>query len=129
MGGAVFRRGGIGVWVPPVGLGRTVGRVAGPAQHRAVGNVERRTTSGERHDVIDGQVARSVGVALVARAPLPVLASAMPATWASTGASQVVSPRRAFRPQASHGLACCFAVATIGERAVVPEPSTTDTFE
>ena len=56
MGGAVFRRGTIGVWVPPVGLGRTLGRVARPAEHGAVADVERRTASSERHRVIDGEV-------------------------------------------------------------------------
>ena len=72
---AVFRRGTIGVWVPPVGLGRTLGRVARPAEHGAVADVERRTASGERHDVIDGQVARGVGVTVVGRAPVAVHAA------------------------------------------------------
>ena len=58
----------------PVGR-RTLRRVARAAQHRGVGDVERRTASGERHDVIDGQVARRVGGALVARAPVAVLAT------------------------------------------------------
>ena len=75
MGGAVFRRGTIGVWVPPVGLGRTLGRVARPAEHGAVADVERRTASGERHHVIDGEVGGGMGIALVARAPVPVLAT------------------------------------------------------
>ena len=38
-------------------------------------DVERRTASGERHDVIDGQVGGSVGGTLVARAPVAVLAT------------------------------------------------------
>ena len=58
----------------PVGR-RTLRRVARAAQHRGVGDVERRTASGERHDVIDGQVGGSVGGALVARAPVAVLAT------------------------------------------------------
>lgn len=40
-----------------------------------VGDVERRTTSGERDDVVDGQVAGRVGWAPVARAPVAVLAA------------------------------------------------------
>jgi hypothetical protein len=58
----------------PVGR-RTLGRVARAAQHLRVGDVERRTASGERDDVIDGQVGGGVGGALVARAPVPVLAT------------------------------------------------------
>ena len=38
-------------------------------------DVERRTASGERDDVVDGQVGGSVGGALVARAPVAVLAT------------------------------------------------------
>ena len=53
----------------------TLRRVARAAQHRGVGDVERRTASGERHDVIDGQVGSRVGGALVARAPVAVLAA------------------------------------------------------
>ena len=44
----------------PVGR-RTLRRVARAAQHRGVADVERRTASGERDDVIDGQVARRGG--------------------------------------------------------------------
>ncbi len=58
----------------PVGR-RTLRRVARAAQHRGVGDVERRTASGERDDVIDGQVGGWVGGALVARAPVAVLAT------------------------------------------------------
>ena len=58
----------------PVGR-RTLRRVARAAEHLRVGDVERRTASGERHDVIDGQVAGSVGRTLVARAPVAVLAA------------------------------------------------------
>ena len=58
----------------PVG-GRTLGRVARAAQDRAVADVEGRTTSGERDDVVDGQVGRRVGGPLVARAPVAVLAT------------------------------------------------------
>ena len=58
----------------PVGR-RTLRRVARAAQHGGVGDVERRTASGERHDVIDGQVGGWVGGALVARAPVAVLAT------------------------------------------------------
>ena len=56
----------------PVGR-RTLRRVARAAQHRRVRDVERRTASGERDDVVDGQVAGRVGWALVARAPVAVL--------------------------------------------------------
>ncbi len=49
--------------------------VAAPPEHGAVADVERRAARGQRHDVIDGQVARRVGVALVARAPVPMLAT------------------------------------------------------
>jgi hypothetical protein len=63
---------------PPMGypapLGRrTLRRVAGAAQHLRVGDVERRTASGERHDVVDREIAGSVGGPLVARAPVAVL--------------------------------------------------------
>lgn len=54
---------------------RTLGRVARAAEDRGVGDVERRTASGERDDVIDGQVCGGVGGAGVARAPVAVLAS------------------------------------------------------
>ena len=52
---------------------RTLGRVAGPAEHGAVGDVEGCATCCERHDVINGQVTRRVGVALIARAPAALL--------------------------------------------------------
>ena len=54
---------------------RTLRRVARPAQHRRVRDVERRTACGERHDVVDGQVGSRVGGALVARTPVAVLAT------------------------------------------------------
>ncbi len=53
----------------------TLRRVARPTEHSAVGDVERSTARCERHDVIDGQVARRVGVTLVARAPIAMLAA------------------------------------------------------
>ena len=56
----------------PVGR-RTLRRVARPAQHAGVRDVERGTASGQRHDVIDGQVDGRMGGALVARAPIAVL--------------------------------------------------------
>jgi len=56
----------------PVGR-RTLRRVARAAQHGGVADVEGRTASGERHDVIDGQVARPMGGTLVAGAPVAVL--------------------------------------------------------
>ncbi len=59
----------------PVVGGCALARVARAAQHRRVGDVERRTAGGERHDVVDGQVACSVGGAAVARAPVAVLAT------------------------------------------------------
>ena len=60
----------------PASVGRrTLGRVARPTEHRAIADVERRTASGERVDVIDGQVGGRVGGALVARAPVAVLAT------------------------------------------------------
>jgi len=60
----------------PTPVGRcTLRRVARPTQHSGVTDVERRTASGERHDVIDGQVTPVVGDALVARAPVPMLAT------------------------------------------------------
>ncbi len=61
--------------LPHPGRSCTVRRVAGSAQHRAVGDVERSTASGERHDVIDGQVAGVVRGTEVARAPVPVQAT------------------------------------------------------
>jgi hypothetical protein len=71
--GAVFQERKTSVWVPPVCLGRPLRRVARPAEHGAVADVERRSASSERHDVIDGEIARGVRVALVARAPVAVL--------------------------------------------------------
>ncbi len=76
--GAVFQRCGIRVWVPPVGRRRTLGRVARPAEHRAVGDVEGRATGCERHDVIDGQVTGWMGVTVVAGAPVAVLTAPGP---------------------------------------------------
>jgi hypothetical protein len=73
----------------PVGRG-ALARVARAAQHRGVRHVGRRTARSERDDVVDGQVARRVGVALVARAPVAVLA-APGATHA--GAEALPGPR------------------------------------
>jgi hypothetical protein len=53
----------------------TLRRVARSAQHGGVSDVERRTTSGERGDVIDSQVIRVVGGTLVARTPVADLAA------------------------------------------------------
>ena len=75
----------------PTPLGRrTLGRVARAAEHRGVGDVERRTACGERNDVVDGQVGRGVGGALVARAPVAVLAT--PGTE-HAGAEPLPGPR------------------------------------
>ena len=88
--GAVSRNAGPPrVYPTPVGR-RALRRVARPTEHRAVGDVERGTASGERHDVIDGQVAGSVGIALVARAPVPVLATPGPE---HAGAEALPGPR------------------------------------
>jgi len=57
---------------PPVRR-RTLRRVARPTEHRAVADVKRSTASGEREHVVDGQVARRMGVALIAGTPVPVL--------------------------------------------------------
>jgi hypothetical protein len=57
---------------------RTLGRVARPTQHRAVGDLERGPAEGERDDVVDGEIARRMAGALVARAPVPVLAAPRP---------------------------------------------------
>jgi hypothetical protein len=60
----------------PTPLGRrTLRRVAGGTQHRGVADIERRTASGERHDVIDGQVAGWVRRTVVARTPVAVFAT------------------------------------------------------
>ncbi len=59
----------------PLGLRCTLRRVARPAQHRGVADVEWCAASGERHDVIGGQVSCCVGGTSVARAPVPVLAT------------------------------------------------------
>ena len=77
------------VYPAPVGR-RTLRRVARATQHLRVGNVERRTASGERHDVVDGQVGGSVGGALVARAPVAVLATPGPQ---HPGAEPLPGPR------------------------------------
>ncbi len=63
------------MWGPTVGLRSALRRVARSTQDRGGGDVEGRTASGERHDVIDGQIACGVGVALVTRAPILVLAT------------------------------------------------------
>ena len=74
-GGAVWQqRRRPRVYPTPVGR-RTLRRVAGAAQDGGVGDVERGTASGQRHDVIDGQVNGRMGGALVARAPVAVLAT------------------------------------------------------
>jgi len=56
---------------------RHLRRVARSTEDGAVADVEGRSARRERHDVINGQVAGRVGIAPVARAPVPVLA-AMP---------------------------------------------------
>ena len=88
--GAVWRH-----LLPPMGYPapvgrRTLGRVARAAKHRGVRDVERRTASGERHDVIDGQVRGSVGVALVAGTPVTVLTTPGPQ---HAGAEPLPGPR------------------------------------
>ena len=89
-GGAVwaYRRRLMG-YPAPVGR-RTIRRVAGAAQHGGVGHVERRTASGERHDVVDGEIARRMGRTLIARTPVPVLAT--PGTQ-HAGAQTLPGPR------------------------------------
>ena len=52
---------------------RTLGRVARPTEHCAVSGVERGPADGQRDDMVDREIARPVGGALVARAPVPVL--------------------------------------------------------
>ncbi len=60
--------------VYPAPVGRcALRRVARAAQHRGVADVDRRTASRERDDVVDREVRGSVGGALVARAPVAVL--------------------------------------------------------
>jgi len=54
---------------------RALRRVARAAQHRGVANVERGTASGERHEVVDGQVGGRMGRSLVAGTPVAVLAT------------------------------------------------------
>jgi len=61
------------LWATPAPGRCTLRRVTRAAQHRRIRDVERRTTRGERHDVIDGEVRRSMGGTLVARAPVAVL--------------------------------------------------------
>jgi hypothetical protein len=78
LGGAVFQECRTRVWVPPVGLRRTLGRVARPTEHGAVSDVEGCTTGCERHDVIDGQVTGRMGVTLIGRAPVAVLTAPSP---------------------------------------------------
>jgi hypothetical protein len=56
----------------PVGR-RTLRRVARAAEDGSVRDVERRTASGERHDVIDGQVGGRMSRASVSRAPVATL--------------------------------------------------------
>jgi hypothetical protein len=58
----------------PVGR-RTLRRVARAAQDGGVADVVRGTASGERHDVIDGQVGGRMGGPPVARAPIAMLAT------------------------------------------------------
>jgi len=75
MGGAVREHPRVPMGYPaPVGR-CTLRRVARPAEHGAVADVEWSAARGERHDVIDGQVDRVVGSTLVARAPVPMLAT------------------------------------------------------
>ncbi len=54
-GAGVFQERRTRVWVPPVRLGSTLGRVARPTDPRAVGDVEGRATCREVHDVIEGR--------------------------------------------------------------------------
>ncbi len=75
MGGAVWEQA-----LAPMGYPTPVGRcalrrVARSAEHSAVADGERRTASGERYDVVDGQIACGVGGAPVLRAPVPMLAT------------------------------------------------------
>ena len=49
------------VWGPPVGPAAHPSSSCTSGRAPRVGDVERRTASGERHDVIDGQVARLGG--------------------------------------------------------------------
>ena len=72
---AVFQERSTYVWGPPVAVSRALRRVARAAEHGAVADVERRTASGERHDMVDGQVGCGMSGAPVARAPVPVLAA------------------------------------------------------
>jgi len=76
--GAVFHEGGTRVRVPPVGPRGTLGRVARSTEHGEVADVEWRATCCDGHDVINGEVARRMGVAPVTRAPVPVLATPCP---------------------------------------------------
>src|SRR5664280_1005099 len=74
LGGAVFQERRTRVWGPPVAVSSPLRRVAGPAEDGAVADVAGRAACGKRHDVVDGQVTGGMGGALVARAPMPVLA-------------------------------------------------------
>ncbi len=75
----------------PTPVGRcTLRRVARSAEHGAVRDVEGRTASGERDDVIDGQVDGTMGGSPVARAPVAVLAA--PGTE-HAGAETLPDPR------------------------------------
>src|SRR5450759_5043016 len=76
--GAVFQERRTRVWGPPVGLSGTLRRVAGAAEDGAVADVEGCAACRERHHVIDRKVVGPMGVALVARAPVPVLATPGP---------------------------------------------------
>jgi LuxR family maltose regulon positive regulatory protein len=73
----------------PVGR-RALRGVAGAAQHRAVGDVERGAASGERDDVVDGQVRGLVGWTPVARPPVAVLT---PPGTQHAGAETLPGPR------------------------------------
>jgi hypothetical protein len=70
--------------------GRALRGVARAAEHGGVADVEPRTATGERHNVVDGQVRGSVGRTLVARAPVPALAT--PGTE-HAGAETLPGPR------------------------------------
>ncbi len=96
----------------PAPCRRALRRVARAAQHRRVGDVEWCTASGQRDDVVDVQVRRPVGGALVARAPVAVLAPPGPQHAGAeplpgAGAVQVVVP-------APVGLARVHRAATAG---------------
>ena len=78
MAGAVFGESRTRVWGPPVAVSGTLRRVAGAAEDGAVADVVWRAACGERNDMVGGQVAGRMGVALVARTPVPMLTTPCP---------------------------------------------------